>query len=331
MSRSASPTSRSLTAVWLLSVLALLVGNTFEVFDLNHLFPSQRFLLVVLQGVFALWALIELVVLRRREKSIPLDSLIFALVVQAMIPALRIPIGRWLTETGLPARLTFGLAQIVIPLCAVMLLIVSKFLVDAFSFTERQRAEMLEHENQTRVRTEEALRSANAELQRLNATDSLTGVRTRGHFMQALAAETQRVRREGLLASLLLIDVDHFKMVNDTYGHPVGDAVLIELARRIRVNLRSDDVLARLGGEEFAVLLPQTEHARAVEVAEKLRAVIADEPFPVVGQVTASFGVAQWKPSDSLADWLQAADVGTYAAKSSGRNRVAATPLRSVR
>ena len=111
-------------------------------------------------------------------------------------------------------------------------------------------------------------------------------------------------------------------MINDTHGHQVGDQVLIELTRRVGEYLRANDVLARWGGEEFVIMLPHCPAAEARRVAEKLRALVEAQPFAPVGQVTASFGVAAFRPTDNLDTWLKRADDALYAAKAAGRNRV---------
>ena len=178
---------------------------------------------------------------------------------------------------------------------------------------------------QARDRTEqanEALRAANEELQRLATTDTLTGVWNRRHFEQVVAAEIQRAGRYGEPLSLLLFDIDHFKAINDTHGHLVGDRVLIGLSQRVREHLRGVDMLARWGGEEFVVMLPHCTGDQAEHLAEKLRALIAAEPFPGVGRVTSSFGVAQFRPPESADAWLNRADDALYQAKAAGRNRV---------
>ena len=168
----------------------------------------------------------------------------------------------------------------------------------------------------------QALQAANAELQRLATTDRLTGAWNRTHLEETLVAEMGRAERYRQPLSLLIFDIDHFKAINDTHGHLVGDEVLIELIRRVRAHLRAVDVLARWGGEEFVLLLPHCGSAEALRVAEKLRALVADPPFPLAGQVTASFGLAQWRPHEHLDTWLKRADDALYAAKAAGRNRV---------
>jgi diguanylate cyclase (GGDEF)-like protein len=189
--------------------------------------------------------------------------------------------------------------------------------------SERKRYELeLRQARDLTEQANQALRVANEELQRLATTDDLTGVWNRRHFEAVLAAEIQRAGRYGEPVSLLLFDIDHFKVINDTYGHLVGDQVLIALSHRVRNELRSVDLLARWGGEEFVVMLPHCDATQAQHLAEKLRVLIAGDPFPGVGQVTSSFGVAQFRPPESADAWLKRADDALYQAKAAGRNRV---------
>lgn len=120
----------------------------------------------------------------------------------------------------------------------------------------------------------------------------------------------------------MLFDIDHFKSINDRFGHLAGDQVLVEITRRVQLNLRAGDMLARWGGEEFAVLLPQCGTDMAMIVAEKLRATVAGEPFPEAGRVTASFGLSQFSPEETRDAWFKRADDALYRAKEGGRNRV---------
>ncbi|QPC95922.1 sensor domain-containing diguanylate cyclase [Mesorhizobium sp. INR15] len=164
------------------------------------------------------------------------------------------------------------------------------------------------------------------ELARLAATDPLTGLPNRRFFQQTADLELERVRRFSASASVIMLDVDHFKSVNDTYGHALGDEALRCLTNTCRQSLRKMDVFARHGGEEFVILLPGTKEAGASSVAEKLRAAIAAMPVSD-GQnhikLTASFGVAQLRPVDQGIDaGLARADRALYAAKHSGRNCV---------
>lgn len=170
-----------------------------------------------------------------------------------------------------------------------------------------------------------ALTLANAELLKLATHDALTGVFNRRRFDEKLAECSLLFQRTGRTFALLFIDVDHFKRINDTHGHAIGDDVLEQLARLIQGNTRGTDFVARYGGEEFAVLLPEIEEPDSPEiVAENIRAAIAETPFAVVGQVTVSIGIGLAASADSNTSMLiKRADQQLYEAKGSGRNRVA--------
>ena len=167
------------------------------------------------------------------------------------------------------------------------------------------------------------------ELRRIAQRDQLTGVLTRRGFVEMAEQEIARFRRYGRPCSLLLADVDHFKQVNDVYGHPAGDAVLKALAEMLSHTSRPIDILGRLGGEEFAMLLPETDAADAFWAAERFRQSVETDEIELPGgkviSVTASFGIAPMTEAiETVADWLSAADEPLYAAKRSGRNRCAA-------
>ena len=160
------------------------------------------------------------------------------------------------------------------------------------------------------------------ELRQLSVTDALTGVFNRRYFQQRLAEQLQLAQRIGESLALIMLDIDYFKQVNDTYGHEVGDEVLKELCRRLGQRLRRSDVLCRIGGEEFVVLCPGSQAHQAHELAESLWQVVREQPFATVGQVTASFGVTSWQNGDDADSLLRRADEGVYAAKQAGRDRV---------
>lgn len=171
-----------------------------------------------------------------------------------------------------------------------------------------------------------ALQSANAQLHELAIRDHLTNSLNRRHFYDVATAELQRAQRYDATMSLLLLDLDDFKGVNDRHGHACGDAMLCQLVDLIQNRLRSSDVLARLGGEEFVVLLPETELEAARLLAERLREAIAAQPFAhddTMIPLTASWGVATARAEDKDIDAvLDRADRALYAAKDGGRNRV---------
>ena len=161
---------------------------------------------------------------------------------------------------------------------------------------------------------------------RVQATiDSLTGLKNRGMIFERLCAEMERSKREHTPCGILILDIDHFKVVNDTEGHAAGDTVLRQLALRFRENIRPYDAAGRYGGEEFLILLPGCDLSNTVKQAERLRRLIADKPIHHNGkafQVTASFGATCYAPSMTAEQLVQIADEALYRAKNCGRNRV---------
>jgi diguanylate cyclase (GGDEF)-like protein len=156
----------------------------------------------------------------------------------------------------------------------------------------------------------------------LSITDSLTGAYNRRKLNELVAHEIARARRYSHPLSLFILDIDYFKRVNDTYGHDVGDAVLVELAGVVRDCMRDVDSLARWGGEEFVVLTPAAHGLGSAALAERTRAAVAAHVFPAAGHVYASFGVAEFAAGDTADTLFARADVALYKAKDGGRNRV---------
>ena len=161
-----------------------------------------------------------------------------------------------------------------------------------------------------------------AELRELSITDPLTGVGNRRFFMERLRQELHRSERTGRAFVLLMLDLDHFKLVNDRFGHQRGDEVLARCADLIVQNTRKTDLTARYGGEEFCVLLPETGEERGTLVAEKLRSAVEEMTCNTKAPITVSIGVAQWAPKDTRDDLLRRADRAMYGAKEKGRNCV---------
>ena len=153
-------------------------------------------------------------------------------------------------------------------------------------------------------------------------TDPLTGLSNRRRFNEVLSYEIARSQRFDTPLSLILYDIDHFKRINDSYGHQVGDTVLIKLSRFIRERMRATDLLARWGGEEFAVLVPQSDGPMTAQFAEILKASVESTSFDDVGTVTCSFGVAELAPGETAEGFVARADGALYRAKLEGRNRV---------
>ncbi len=153
-------------------------------------------------------------------------------------------------------------------------------------------------------------------------TDGLTGIKNRQEFDRLLEHEIERANRYHTPLALLMYDLDHFKQVNDRYGHNTGDMALKTVTSLVNDNIRGIDIHGRWGGEEFMVLLPQTGLDTAMDVAEKLRRTIAAHPFDKLGSITASFGVVELAPHESSKSLAQRVDEALYRAKELGRNRV---------
>ena len=163
-----------------------------------------------------------------------------------------------------------------------------------------------------------------AELTELAVTDPLTGLWNRRRASQLLSDELAQAEHHGTALTVLMVDIDHFKEINDNFGHQTGDGVLIEVARRLREQVRGTDLVGRWGGEEFVILLRFCALRDGLAAAEKLRSRIADIPFVSPASVSVSIGAAERRPGEDLAAWLARADAALYRAKRAGRNAVVA-------
>lgn len=174
--------------------------------------------------------------------------------------------------------------------------------------------------------TKDQLKESLMELEQIATTDPLTGVPNRRYLLAFAEKEISRARRYKCDLSLLIMDIDHFKQVNDTYGHAIGDDVLKLVAQTTVKGLRKEDCFGRFGGEEFVILLPHTETRFALEAAQRIRQTIADLSFTVAGKqlsISVSIGIASYQPSDCNLDaLLKRADDALFEAKRRGRNRV---------
>lgn len=202
----------------------------------------------------------------------------------------------------------FTVVCLLIALVGLLLGGVAKYLI----VTESQRGQLME---------------LNHALTREAHTDSLTGCANRRHFLQVLENERERATRYQLQMSILSMDLDNFKRINDTWGHAAGDEVLKQFVKTVQAQLRDADVLGRLGGEEFSVLLPHTSGRDAAQIAERIRAAIQDKPVYSDGHridVTVSIGGTHLTPEEqpSAYQLVAQADQALYAAKHGGRNRV---------
>jgi two-component system, cell cycle response regulator len=180
------------------------------------------------------------------------------------------------------------------------------------------------------IATTIALDIENVRLHRVAVTDPLTGAYNREFLMARLPQEIEAALERDRTLSIAMVDVDHFKSVNDQYGHGVGDFVLAEVARRLRNAIRAGDLLVRYGGEEFLAVLPKADAGRAWEVGERMRQRVCERAFDVGDGLALllriSVGIAQWRIGESMNGLIDRADVALYGAKERGRNRVEVAP-----
>lgn len=207
------------------------------------------------------------------------------------------------------------------------------FILDNYETIKGEQKECLEKlnmhlEEEIQKRTNElqqaneALRIEKQSLKALSSTDQLTGLCNRYKFEELFEFERNQSLRYKTDLSIILMDIDHFKSINDNYGHNAGDIVLKELALTLKKSIRGSDVAVRWGGEEFIVITPKTTLEQAQQLAETIRHIVKSTPYSGVGQITASIGVASFEENDSLKSLVQRADVALYRAKKLGRDNV---------
>lgn len=184
-------------------------------------------------------------------------------------------------------------------------------------------ADFIKSEKSQLAHVNKVLEARATKLEHLASFDRLTGLYNRSKFELALNEELNRVKRyKTQIFSLVLFDVDNFKLINDTYGHVVGDIVLRDVAELAKKTIRSTDILCRWGGEEFVLIMPMTDLSHGMEAAQKLKDVISGYEFETVGSVTCSFGVTEYVQNDVVQTIINRADKAMYKAKSNGKNRV---------
>lgn len=185
-----------------------------------------------------------------------------------------------------------------------------------------------------RQRDHEALMEAHARLERMASIDDLTGILNRRAFMERAAAEMSRYRRTGVSFAVVMLDIDHFKSINDIYGHAAGDAALQRFSRLVAESLRAMDVFGRVGGEEFCIILAESDSERALAVSERIRQEVAQECAvdPVPRKITCSLGISTVNKEDvDFSAVLHRADQGLYQSKKTGRNRTTVFPGATTR
>jgi len=229
----------------------------------------------------------------------------------------------YLQEATREAMQRFYLNNLLLFALAISITIGVGLMVRRFVLRQAYGVLMLERANLELASEVEKRKRTEALLERQATTDHLTGILNRGRMSELLDEEWSRAARYPENFSLIMYDIDHFKRVNDRLGHHAGDRVLVELTHRVKRELRDIDTFARWGGEEFLILLPQTDLQGAQEVAERCRHAFVDTPIAEIGTISASFGVVQYSAEDgSLQRLLQRADNALYEAKRAGRDRV---------
>jgi diguanylate cyclase (GGDEF)-like protein len=264
-------------------------------------------LLVTTLATYAVVAFVTRHALRALPEPAPIGALGTDGIAALLATAVSLALGAWLLR---PAARAFDE--------------LSRRLGESRRELEEQRA-AIQEANRRLLAQNEALRRANEVLSQLSVTDGLTRLHNHRHFQDQFVREAKRAERTGQPLALALVDIDDFKRLNDQLGHAAGDAVLQGVARLMAEELRDSDFLSRYGGEEFALLAPQTDLAGATALAEKLRTNISEARLPVVGPqgrvvVTVSVGVALY--DGSTAATFEAADRALYQAKASGKDCV---------
>jgi diguanylate cyclase (GGDEF)-like protein len=188
---------------------------------------------------------------------------------------------------------------------------------------QKTKQELEEAKRTIRVKEIE-LKAILVQADEVSHTDALTYLSNRRQVINDLQKEVHRAERYATPVSILMMDIDHFKNINDTYGHPVGDQVLFQLANMLREGIRESDMVGRYGGEEFLIVLPNTELQKATELAGRLCKIIREKDIEIVGKahITVSIGVAEYKHGEeNWQKFLSRADMALYSAKSAGRDR----------
>ncbi len=224
-----------------------------------------------------------------------------------------------------PARTQLIDRMIQVPLQIVAIFLIVLQFSRAYDRTNQELADeraKLQDSMERLILSEQKLQESNLELERLAVTDKLTQLPNRVKIDELLELELARTGRSGQEFSILILDIDFFKSINDTHGHQAGDIVLKEFAVTVKDSLRKTDTVGRWGGEEFLIVVPAVGIEAATVMAEKLRRIIETKQFTGVPGITCSFGITSSVPGDSVTAMIKRADQALYRAKNAGRNRV---------
>lgn len=306
---------------------------------------TTRFANFVYYGQFAVWLVMYTVwILTLREIRVivlfcALMALCFLLSAAKLIQSVLITVGATVIQIAgsyyaiiyLKQPGSFGL-EVFFTLCFLACALFICNLSEQFS---RQRAELkeakrsaeqsrdaLREESEKAHRLNAELKKALTTIQEISVRDELTGLYNRRHLMTMLEIEKRRADRTKQSFSVVILDIDHFKRINDTYGHLKGDEVLKVVAKLVQESLRGTDFCARFGGEEFIMVLGQTLENGALAFAERVRLLVSSAEFEDGLHLTASLGVAEYRPTEEISQTISSADAALYRAKNAGRNRV---------
>ncbi len=249
--------------------------------------------------------------------------IVLLISVFAMLLLLEYFSPQWITQYPPSSQLIDRLIQVPMQIIAAFLIV--RMYAGAYDQANRQLATErwnLEHSMEKLSLSEKQLQEANRALEELRITDKLTQIFNRSKIDEVLDLEMARFRRSGAVFCIAMIDIDHFKAVNDTYGHQAGDVVLAEFARRLKAGIRKTDFVGRWGGEEFLILFPDTELVNAYRKTQQLLEDLGKSPFPAAGRMTFSAGVACADSGATAGEMIRQADQALYSAKKGGRSQV---------
>ncbi|MEA2090774.1 MAG: diguanylate cyclase [Campylobacterota bacterium] len=313
----------------------------FLVFGINYLF-KDALLLGVVETTFGILQIINIYFLKKTDRlGISAKALLFSIYIMTLIIFVDGGLGNtgnlWLLFIPLFTMLLLDQSESARYLIAYMLIVAAILIMSYFEMISlkystielRQTLVVFTvliyltfYNEQLKKHFHQEIQENNEMLQRISKTDHLTGLANRLHTTKFLEDEYERSQRYDRATSLIMVDIDHFKTINDNYGHLKGDDVLIKIADIFKQHIRQNDLAGRWGGEEFLIICPETTLEGAKALAEKFRVQIEQTDYGLKEAVTGSFGVVQYQKGDSLKKFILQADDFLYKAKGEGRNRV---------